>query len=503
MIYTSNFDDIDIADCGHYEFIFGGITEDELDKTAVSEAMTDESITYRELVKRIDALAGELVARGIGEGDVVALQVPNSINFVVVEFAILKIGATFSAIGMLMNQSDIEKHIELSGAKLFIGATDVEEIKQIFVYELAAIYAKGLSAEEVTVPGSATGTIPFSSGTTGMPKGVVLSHRALNAMVATTGHQLEVNGVGRGVPAWVPLPFAHIYGTTVALATCLYHRDNVVTMPKFDLEIFLKSHGTYDVEMSFIAPPMALVMAKSPELNSDDFAASKLMLCGSAPLDGKIAGAVQDRLGTKVIQGYGMTELVPVVTGIAGKSDLGSVGELVPNVSMRLIDMETGEDVPEGEPGEILVQGPMMMDGYLNNEEATKKTIREDGWMHTGDIGRIAGDGSLFILDRAKEVIKYKGYQVAPAELEAVLVSNPQILDAGVVGVDRDGLEIPRAFVVVAPGSDLDEDAIMDWVASHVTPYKKVRAVELVDEIPKNANGKIVRNKLRQVPFEG
>lgn len=503
MIYESHVPDLDIADYGHYEFIFGDIAEADLDNIAVSEITTGESITYRDLIARIDALAGELADRGVGPGDVVAMQVPNSINFVVVEFAILKLGAAFSAIGMLMNSTDVEKQIKLSGSKLYIGATDIESVEQIFVYELEAICKRGKSAPAAKVAGSETGAIPFSSGTTGLPKGVVLSNRALNAIVQTTCERLIENGLpDSGVPVMIPLPFGHIYGTTVALASALKRRDNVVTLPKFELEPFLKAHGTYDVQMSFIAPPMALVMAKSPEINPTDFEASKLMMCGAAPLDAKVAQAVQDRLGTNVIQGYGMTECVPLVTGLVGKSDLGSVGVLVANSKMRLIDMETGQDVPEGEPGEILMQAPMMMDGYLNNEEATKETITEDGWLHTGDIGRIDEDGSLFIMDRAKEVIKYKGYQVAPAELEAVLVSHPAILDAGVVGVEKDGLEIPRAFVVVAPGAGLDEQAIMDYVASQVTPYKKVRAVELIDAVPKVPNGKIDRNALRKIPFE-
>ena len=166
------------------------------------------------------------------------------------------------------------------------------------------------------------------------------------------------------------------------------------------------------------------------------------------------------------------------------------------------MDIDTLEDVPQGEAGELLVRGPQVMQGYLNNKEATSEAFVDGGWLRTGDVARVDEDGFFYIVDRAKEVIKYKGYQVAPAELEALLLTHEAIADAGVVGVDRDGLEIPRAFVVLQEGAELTEDELMDWVAERVTPYKKVRAVTFLDQIPKNPTGKILRKDLRLIPLE-
>ncbi|WP_262369213.1 AMP-binding protein [Corynebacterium urealyticum] len=214
--------------------------------------------------------------------------------------------------------------------------------------------------------------------------------------------------------------------------------------------------------------------------------------------------AVEERLDTKVVQGWGMTEASPLVAlNLHGDADHSSVGKPVADTEIRLVDIDTLEDVPEGEAGEVLVRGPQVMKGYLNNDEANAETLIEDGWLRTGDIAHFGEDGGLRIVDRAKEVIKYKGYQVAPAELESLLLSHPDIADVGVVGAERDGLEISRAFVVKREGSELGAQELMGWVADRVTPYKKVRAVKFVDAIPKNATGKILRRELAKVPFEG
>ena len=201
-----------------------------------------------------------------------------------------------------------------------------------------------------------------------------------------------------------------------------------------------------------------------------------------------------------VRQGYGLTELSPVShksrLARVAETPPGSVGALVPNTEARLVDPATEEDVPEGEQGEIWIRGPQVMRGYLNNPEATADTMVEDGWLRTGDIARVDGEGFFFIVDRLKELIKYKGYQVPPAELEAVLVSHPKVRDAGVIGVPmEDGGEAPKAFVVA---KDVDAEELIAYVAEHVAPYKKIREVEFVDEIPKSASGKILRRVLRE-----
>src|SRR3954451_8008506 len=226
-----------------------------------------------------------------------------------------------------------------------------------------------------------------------------------------------------------------------------------------------------------------------------------MVISGAAPLDEALASRAEARIGAPIRQGYGMTELSPVShkSRLARVSETppGSVGALIPNTEARLVDPETGDDAPEGEEGEIWIRGPQVMQGYLNNPDATAETLTDDGWLRTGDMGRVDEGGFFYIVDRLKELIKYKGYQVPPAELEAVLVSHPKVKDAGVIGVrGGDGEEIPKACVVCE--EDLDGDELMAYVAERVAPYKRVREIEFVDEVPKSASGKILRRVLRE-----
>lgn len=403
-----------------------------------------------------------------------------------------------------MNNGDVEKVAEMAGADLFIGLSNVGRCERVGEEELEGIVDKRLPAPDVDVDGSSLASMPFSSGTTGMPKGVMLTHSNLTSNVLQARYMIEKNGIGKYTKTLSPLPFSHIYGMTALMLTPMLQRSHIHTMPKFDPEVFLRAHGEHNIEMTFIAPPMAVALAKHPAVTPEGFAANKLMFSGAAPLDEEVARAVERRLGTDCVQGYGMTETSPAVNiGIKGETNPGSIGYAVPNTECRVVDIETLQDVPHGEPGELLVRGPQVMQGYLNNKEATDETFVDGGWLRTGDVARVDEDGRFYIVDRAKEVIKYKGYQVAPAELEALLLTHEAIADAGVVGVDRDGLEIPRAFVVLQQGASLSADELMDWVAERVTPYKKVRAVTFLDEIPKNPTGKILRKDLRLIPLEG
>jgi acyl-CoA synthetase (AMP-forming)/AMP-acid ligase II len=235
-------------------------------------------------------------------------------------------------------------------------------------------------------------------------------------------------------------------------------------------------------------------------------------MSGAAPLDAELGHAVAKRLGCRVVQGYGMSELSPVshitpfdggVKNMGVVAPLSSVGWTVSNAASKLINPDTGDEIDppaEGlsETGELWFKGPNVMAGYLGNEQATQETIDDDGWLHTGDLAQIDASGCVYIVDRLKELIKYKGYQVPPAELEAVLLSHPGIADAAVIGVnDAEGEEVPKAFVVKLSGTELTEDEVMEFVAGQVAPYKKVRQVEFIDAIPKSASGKILRKDLR------
>jgi acyl-CoA synthetase (AMP-forming)/AMP-acid ligase II len=308
------------------------------------------------------------------------------------------------------------------------------------------------------------------------------------------------------------LPFFHIYGMTVLLNAALHARARLVVMPSFDLGDFLGNIQNQKCTIAFIAPPVAVALAKHPLIDEYDLSSLNTVMSGAAPLDADLGHAVSKRLGCRVVQGYGMSELSPVshitpfdggVRNMGMVAPLSSVGWTVSNAASKLINPETGDEIEvpaEGlsETGELWFKGPNVMAGYLGNEQATRETIDDEGWLHTGDLAQVDACGCVYIVDRLKELIKYKGYQVPPAELEAVLLSHPSIADAAVVGVnDAEGEEVPKAFVVKQSGADLMEDEVMEFVARQVAPYKKVRQVEFIDAIPKSASGKILRKDLR------
>jgi acyl-CoA synthetase (AMP-forming)/AMP-acid ligase II len=351
--------------------------------------------------------------------------------------------------------------------------------------------------------------LPYSSGTTGKCKGVMLTHRNLVANIAQIRpvQDLHPDDVVLAI-----MPFFHIYGMTVLLNAALQVRARLVIMSGFDLEQFLGNIANHKCTVAYIAPPVAVALAKHPLVDSYDLSSLRAILSAAAPLDEDLGHAVSDRLGCRVLQGYGMTELSPAshLTPLDGGARLigsvapvGAVGWTVSNAVSKLIDATTGNeiDIPsEGlsETGELWFKGPNVMAGYLGNEEATRETI-DDGWLRTGDLARVDATGCVYIVDRLKELIKYKGYQVPPAELEAVLLSHPDIADAAVIGVTdaESGEEVPKAFVVKQSGADLTDVDVMEFVAKQVAPYKKVRQVEFIDAIPKSASGKILRKDLR------
>jgi len=294
------------------------------------------------------------------------------------------------------------------------------------------------------------------------------------------------------------MPFYHIYGMTVIMNLALHAGATVVTMPRFELETFLRVMQDYRVARAFVAPPIVVALAKHPLVDQFDLSSVTLVFSGAAPLDENLAKACGQRLNCKVNQGYGMTEASPATHLVSDDIEwvkVGSIGPVVAGSECKVVDITTGEALGPQSDGEILIRGPQVMKGYLNNPAATAQILDDDGWLHTGDIGHADADGDFYVVDRLKELIKYKGYQVPPAELEAILLTHPAVADAAVIASpDEDAGEVPKAFVVLKTEAAPDE--LIQFVASRVAPHKKIRLVETIDEIPKSASGKILRRKL-------
>ncbi len=526
---------LDIPNTTIYDVLFGTIADEDLGRVAITDDATGSTTTYGELRVLIDAFAGALAERGVKSGVVVGLHCPNSLAFAIAFHGILRAGATVTTLGSLLNAHDVAKQLKDSGASYvlttkllgdagFQGSAEagVDAGNVIDLTDeaagLKALVAEGRPAPEVTIdPATHVVVLPYSSGTTGVPKGVRLSHRNLVANILQIGQRLGPNGLDRDSVVMCVLPFFHIYGMNVLLNSCLFVRSHIVTMPSFDLEKFLAAHQKHGITFTFIAPPIAVALAKHPLVDTFDLSNLETLLSGAAALDGQLAQAVADRLGVQILQGFGMTETSPVTSvSDVGVTPLDSIGLPVANTEVKIVDITTDdleEILPpanEGErsaEGEMWVRGPQVMLGYLNNEEATANTLTADGWLRTGDIANLDHLGNVYVVDRMKELIKYKGYQVAPAELEALLMTHEAIADAAVVGYLResDGEELPRAFLVLQQGVDANDpavsaEALMEWVAERVTPYKKIRMVEFIDAIPKSSTGKILRKDLKNVP---
>jgi acyl-CoA synthetase (AMP-forming)/AMP-acid ligase II len=537
MSFDSPFPQVQIPDASVYDYLFGGLDAADADRIALVDATSGAETTYRDMIARIDAFAGALATRGIGAGDVVGLLAPNSSAFAIAFHGILRAGATATTINALFTAKDIAKQLTDSRASMLVTVTPlltqaIEGASSVGISgdrlvvldgpgasdldsgghpNAADLLGPGLPAPEVSFdPATHLAALPYSSGTTGNPKGVMLTHRNLVANVAQIR---PMQGLGSDDRILAVLPFFHIYGMTVLLNAALHARARLIIMPSFDLGEFLGNIQNHECTFAFIAPPVAVALAKHPLVEQYDLRSLRGLMSGAAPLDEELGHAVTDRLKCQLVQGYGMSELSPVshVTPFdGGREMIGSVAPLnscgwtVPNSTSRIVDSVTGAEIDPpasglSEPGELWFKGPNVMAGYLGNDEATRETIDDDGFLHTGDVARVDSAGCVYIVDRLKELIKYKGYQVPPAELEAVLLGHPGIADAAVIGVtDADsGEEIPKAFVVKQSGAELTEAEVMAFVAENVAPYKKVRQVAFIEAIPKSAAGKILRKDLR------
>jgi acyl-CoA synthetase (AMP-forming)/AMP-acid ligase II len=509
MAYRSPYPDIEVPNLSLTDQVFryASTTPDAI---AMADGITGRTITYGALLEQIRRTAAGLAARGIKKGDVVSLWSPNVPEWPVVFFAATTIGAIVHTSNHVSTPDELAYQLNDGDAKMLftVGALadkakeaialatkpiELFTIDEVPGIESLASIAIDKDPPQVTIdPAEDIVVLPYSSGTTGLPKGVMLTHRNVVAQL----NQIDaIESVS--MPALLGvLPFFHIYGMVIILMHGFMRGATIVTMPKFEFEPFLKVLQTWPISSAHVVPPVVVALGKHPLVDSYKFPNLKFLFSGAAPLGPELTEAVEARLNVKIRQGYGMTEASPATHyTVAGSERCGTVGLLMPSTEGRIVDPETGKDVPTGQPGEVWVRGPQVMKGYLNNPEATARTVDADGWLHTGDIGVMDADGYLTVVDRLKELIKVKGFQVAPAELESLLLKHPKIADVAVIPVaDEVSGEVPKAIVVAR--EPLTADEVIAFLQPKVAHYKCVKHVAFVDAIPKSPSGKILRRVL-------
>ena len=519
MIFRGPFPEITIPEVSLTEFVLQKAQELG-DKPALIEGPTGNTITYAELPGLINCVAGGLHKRGFSKGQVFGILSPNLPEYGLIFHAVAKLGGINSPINPLYTEPEITHQLKDAKARFLItipqfldkarAAADAAGVEEVFVFgeadgatPFASLIEKDVQLPDVKIDAREDlVALPYSSGTTGLPKGVMLTHHNL---VSNLRQMESLCYFTMNDTLICVLPLFHIYGLVVILNMGLYTGATIVTLPRFDLELFLQTICKYKVTLAHLVPPIVLGLSKHPIVDQYDVSSLKMIFSGAAPLDSNLTRACMDRLNCQVRQGYGMTETSPVTHSSPSNHQqvkFGSVGVPAPNTECKIVSLETGEMLGPNKEGELYVRGPQIMRGYLNRPEATAATIDAEDWLHTGDIAYADEDGHFYIVDRAKELIKYKGFQVPPAELEGVLLTHPAITDAAVIPVlDDEAGEVPKAYVVLKGVVTAEE--LMRFVAERVAPYKKIRAVEFIDKIPKSPSGKILRRVLVKLDREG
>ena len=451
----------------------------------------DRTLTYRELDERTDRLAAALARRGVKQGDRVTLFMPNSLEFVVGFYGALKAGGVVNPINALSKEREVRFQVADAGATAVLYHESLASIVDAVRGDLTGVRAfavtgafapagverfDDLAAEagNVSVKTAMTdlAALPYTSGTTGFPKGVMLTHANLTA---NQQQFFAAVPVGRDDVFLNVLPYFHIYALNLLMAGAVSLGATQVVMPRFDLVEYLTLAERHRATVCFIVPPIVLGLAVHPEVDTHDLSSVRFFFSGAAPLAPDPARRLAKRLGKPIIQGYGLTETSPVThSNPVAAPILESIGPAIAGTEDRIVDLESGtKTLAAGEVGEICVRGPQVMRGYWNKPQDTADVIR-DGWFHTGDVGRKDERGYVFIVDRKKEFIKYKGFGVGPAEVEAVLCEHPAIADAGVIGkADAEAGEIPKAFVQLRPNTTATADEIMAFVKERIELARK------------------------------
>ncbi|MFF1544084.1 4-coumarate--CoA ligase family protein [Streptomyces sp. NPDC058291] len=520
-MFRSQYADVPPLDLPIHDAVLGRAA-DFGELPALVDGTDGTALTYAQVDRFHRRVAAAFAEAGVRKGDVLALHSPNTVAFPLAFYAATRAGATVTTVHPLATAEEFARQLGDSAARWIVTVSPLLQtarraaelaggVEEILVCDTAPghrslidMLASNAPEPQVDIdPAQDVAVLPYSSGTTGVPKGVMLTHR----QIATNLDQLRpAVSAGPGERILAVLPFFHIYGLTALMNAPLRQGATVVVLPRFDLETFLAAVQNHRITGLYVAPPIVLALAKHPAVAQYDLSSLRYVVSAAAPLDADLAEACGKRLNLPPVgQAYGMTELSPgthvVPLDALREAPAGSVGRLIAGTQMRIVALDDpGRDLDVGEAGEILIRGPQVMKGYLGRPDATAEMIDADGWLHTGDVGRVDGDGWLFVVDRVKELIKYKGFQVAPAELEALLLTHPGIADAAVVGgYDDDRNEVPHAHVVRRPTAPaLSEGEVAMFVAERVAPYKRVRKVTFVDAVPRAASGKILRRLLRE-----
>ncbi|XP_059627296.1 4-coumarate--CoA ligase-like 1 [Cornus florida] len=494
-------------------------------KVAFVDLVTGKEYTYGQVVRDIRRFAKALRSLGLRKGNVVVVVLPNVAEYAIVALGIMAAGGVFSGANPSAHSLEIKKQVEAADAMLIVtnGATykkvkdlecpvtvlGEERVEGTICWDElleAADRASNDIIKEV-VRQTDLCALPFSSGTTGVSKGVMLTHRNLVANLCSTLFSVGPELVGQ-ITILGLMPFFHIYGMTGICCATMKNKGKVVVMGRYELEAFLNALITHEITFAPIVPPIIQALVKNPVVDEFDLTRLKLraVMSAAAPLAPEILSAFEKKFpGVEVQEAYGMTEhsCITLSHGDPNKghriSKKNSVGFVLPNMEVKFVDPNTGQSLPKNTHGEICVRSQCVMQGYFKNEVETAQTIDKNGWLHTGDIGYIDDDGDVFIVDRIKELIKYKGFQVAPAELEGILLTHSSVEDAAVVGLpDEEAGEIPAGCVVMNSNAKESEEEIMNYVASNVANYKRVRVLQFVDKIPTSPSGKIMRRLLKE-----